>query len=344
MMAFNLARILAAALLARAAAFDCATGRCPMGEGNDTAAATTTSTAAYCTTVAECAAHPDLVVPVSVNQVLKAPADRTPDSVRKQHSKRNPLKVSAREWRDRTELAAVYRALHLYGMGDDLAAQCVMMRTTETRDEFLMHEWGVFFEEVTASNLLKYDFDGHLVEPDGSRAPALPDVSNMGCLPVAAAIFKARPDAAMVVHIHPPAVMAVAGMEAGLLPVSQAAFFLHGQVSREGYDFTYETSFEDNLAAGFADGKRAMLLNHHGMYAIGASPAEAFFVAYHLNQACEVQVRTLGMNGGVLYPTEGHLRPQYADMMLSPDYAYDGSREWPGTLRKVIRKHPDFNT
>ena len=145
MMAFNLARILAAALLARAAAFDCATGRCPMGEGNDTAAATTTTTTAYCTTVAECAAHPDLVVPVSVNQVLKAPADRTPDSVRKQHAKRNPLKVSAREWRDRTELAAVYRALHLYGMGDDLAAQCVMMRTTDTRDEFLMHEWGVFF-------------------------------------------------------------------------------------------------------------------------------------------------------------------------------------------------------
>ena len=315
----------------------CATGRCD-SESNSTDRA-----GAYCMSVAECTQHPEMVVPVSVNQVLKAPADRTPDSVRKQHAKRNPLKVSAREWRDRTELAAVYRALHLYGMGDDLAAQCVMMRTTDTRDEFLMHEWGVFFEEVTASNLLKYDFDGHLVEPDGSRAPALPDVSNMGCLPVAAAIFKARPDAAMVVHIHPPAVMAVAGMEAGLLPVSQAAFFLHGQVSREGYDFTYETSFEDNLAAGFADGKRAMLLNHHGMYAIGASPAEAFFVAYHLNQACEVQVRTLGMNGGVLYPTEGHLRPQYADMMLSPDYAYDGSREWPGTLRKVIRKHPDFN-
>ncbi|KAH8051254.1 hypothetical protein JL722_10955 [Aureococcus anophagefferens] len=294
MMAFNLARILAAALLARAAAFDCATGRCPMGEGNDTAAAAATTTTAYCTTVAECAAHPDLVVPVSVNQVLKAPADRTPDSVRKQHAKRNPLK-------------------------------CVMMRTTETRDEFLMHEWGVFFEEVTASNLLKYDFDGHLVEPDGSRAPALPDVSNMGCLPVAAAIFKARPDAAMVVHIHPPAVMAVAGMEAGLLPVSQAAFFLHGQVSREGDLPTRRPSRTTWPRA--SPTASAMLLNHHGMRDRRV-PAEAFFVAYHLNQACEVQVRTLGMNGGVLYPTEGHLRPQYADMMLSPDCAYDGSREW----------------
>merc|ERR1719401_3102536 len=119
-------------------------------------------------------------------------------------------------------------------------------------------------------------------------------------------------------------------METGLLPLSQAAFFLYGKISREGYDFTYENSFEDGLRRGFCDGQRAMLLNHHGMYAVGRDAAEAFFVAKHLTQACEVQVKTLAMAGGnldnVILPNENMLKRQYKDIMLSTDYAYDGSR------------------
>merc|ERR1712137_1093827 len=151
-----------------------------------------------------------------------------------------------------------------------------------------------------------------------------------GCLPVATAIFQQRPDFQTVIHIHPYSVMAVGGLKVGLLPLSQAAFFLYGQVSREGYDFTYENSFEDSLRRGLGAGQRAMLLNHHGMYAVGRDAAEAFFVAKHLTQACDVQVKTLSMAGGnhdnILLPDEKQLAAQYKDMMLSPDYAYDGSR------------------
>ena len=127
------------------------------------------------------------------------------------------------------------------------------------------------------------------------------------------------------------------------MPVSQAAFFLHGQVSREAYDFSYETDFETTLAEGFSNGKRAMLLNHHGMYAVGTTPADAFFVAFYLLQACEVQVKNMAMVGDRIIPTDALLRAQYADMMLSTDYAYDGSREWPGVVRKVMREHSNFN-
>merc|ERR1712032_1168317 len=118
-------------------------------------------------------------------------------------------------------------------------------------------------------------------------------------------------------------------------------------VSRESYDFTYEGSFEASLQKGFNGGKRAMLLNHHGMYAVGRDAAEAFFVAKHLTQACDVQVRTLSMAGGnldnVILPDSAQLKLQYKDMMLSPDYAYDGSREWPGLVRELERKVPGFN-
>ena len=90
-----------------------------------------------------------------------------------------------------------------------------------------------------------------------------------------------------------------------------------------------------------------MLLNHHGMYAVGSDAAEAFFVAKHLTQACEVQVKTMSMAGGrlseVILPEDGQLRKQYKEMMLSPDYSYDGSREWPGIVRQLEREAPGYN-
>merc|ERR1712151_1101812 len=234
----------------------------------------------------------------------------------------------------------------IHGMGSDLAAQCVMHKIPG-REEFLMGEWGFFFEEQTASKMLKYDFDGNLVYVNGTREPATPGRSNMGCVPVATAIMQFRQDVGTVIHVHPLSVMAVGGLKAGMLPLSQAAFFLYGQISREDYDFTYENSFEDSLRKGFSDGKRAMLLNHHGMYAVGRDAAEAFFVAKHLKQACDVQVKTLAMAGGdldkVILPDPDKLARQYKDMMASPDYAYDGSREWPGLVREIERKIPDYN-
>jgi len=214
-----------------------------------------------------------------------------------------------------------------------------MYRHPTNGTRFFMAEWGVFFEEVTASGILQYDFDGHIILRDGTKKMADASDTNMGCIPVAAAIMKARSDVRMVIHAHPVAVMAVGGLKGGLAAVSQAAFFLHGQVSREAYDFTYESSFETTLANGFAGGKRVMLLNHHGMYAVGRDAAEAFFVAFYFTQACEVQVRTLSMAGGDMekidFVPDSVLTRQYKDMMLSPDYAYDGSREWPGLVRKV---------
>ena len=209
------------------------------------------------------------------------------DTVRPEHvASENPLGVSADEWKARTELAAAYRALYLLGLerssyGSDQAAQCLMLRIDDTdTDEivFLMADWGIWFEEVTASNLLKFTVDGDVFQKDGQRiSPGSPLISNIGCIPVAKAIFESRPDVNMIVHIHPYAVMAVGGLEWGLLPLSQAAFFLWGQVSREDYDFSYESNFEETLQQGFAEGQRAMLLNHHGMYAVGRDVAEGLF-------------------------------------------------------------------
>eukprot|EP00405_Crypthecodinium_cohnii_P036511 CAMPEP_0206548904 /NCGR_PEP_ID=MMETSP0325_2-20121206/14152_1 /ASSEMBLY_ACC=CAM_ASM_000347 /TAXON_ID=2866 /ORGANISM="Crypthecodinium cohnii, Strain Seligo" /LENGTH=333 /DNA_ID=CAMNT_0054048455 /DNA_START=26 /DNA_END=1027 /DNA_ORIENTATION=+ len=313
----------------------------------------TTTTAVN--TVSDCTKNPancaslhshDVEVPVSPNTPDRRKLDPV-TTVRPEHSAgKNPIGVDDVEWKARTEAAALYRLLYIHDMGSDLAAQCVMHRIPG-REEFLMGEWGLFFEEQTASAMLKYDFDGNLVYLNGTKEVAEPGRSNMGCIPVAVEIMKFRPDVQTVLHIHPLSVMAVGGLKDGLQPLSQAAFFLYGQVSREAYDFTYENSFADSLRRGFSNGKRAMLLNHHGLYAVGRDAAEAFFVAKHVKQACDVQVMTLGMAGAdesaQLAPPAPTLIEQYKDMMASRDYAYDGSREWPGLVRQLQRRAADYN-
>ena len=136
--------------------------------------------------------------------------------------------------------------------------------------------------------------------------------------------------------------MAVASSEQGLLPLSQAAFFLHGAVGRHKYDFAYGDEFEGAIASHFAGGRRAVMLEHHGLYAVGTSAADAWFVVFHLHQACEVQLRAQSAGQPLVMPPKEHLEAQYLDMMSSPDYAYDGSREWAGCVRKLNRELPGY--
>jgi len=259
-----------------------------------------------------------------------------------------PWEMSAIEWEDRLELAALARIMYLYGFGSDLAAQCVIARVRDQPDVMLMNEWGFFFEETTASSLVKVRFgegtplEGNLIAPDGTETHAKPDVVNIGCVPVGRAIFNARPDVNSIIHAHPHAVMAVASTEEGLLPLSQAAFFLHGAVGRYKYDFSYTDEFEQGIADQFAAGKRAVMLDHHGLYAVGDSARESWFVTFHLHQACEVQLRAQSSGKALRMPPGEHLAQQYEDMLDSPDYAYDGSREWAGCVRKVNRELPGY--
>jgi len=236
----------------------------------------------------------------------------------------------------------------MYGFGSDQAAQCVMARLHDQPDTMLMNEWGLFFEETTASSLVKIRFgegtpaEGTLVDSRGVESAAKPDVVNIGCVPVGRAIFEARPDVYSIIHAHPHAVMAVATTQKGLLPLSQAAFFLHGVVGRYKYDFSYGADFEEAIAQQFREGKRVVMLEHHGLYAVGTSAQDSWFVTFHLNQACEVQRLAQSTGQPLVIPDDAHLARQYEEMIGSPDYAYDGSREWAGCVRKLNRELPGY--
>lgn len=107
-----------------------------------------------------------------------------------------------------------------------------MFRVKDQPDHFLMHEWGDFFEEVTASSLYKIRMDGkYLCCKTNEYIDCKPDVINMGCVPVARAIFKSREDVNCIIHVHPYAVMAVASTENGFELLSQASFMFNNRVS-----------------------------------------------------------------------------------------------------------------
>lgn len=249
---------------------------------------------------------------ISKNQIYKNP--RPVELLGRERAVMVPG-MSDSEWHDRLELAALARILYIYGFGSDLAAQCVMARLRDEPDAMLMNEWGLFFEETTASSLVKVRFgvgtpsEGLRVAPDGSVAASKPDVVNIGCVPVGRAIFDARPDVYNIIHVHPHAVMAVAST-GGLVPVSQAAFFLHGTIGHYKYEFSYDAEFEDGIAEQFASGKRAVLLEHHGLYAVGSSAKDAWFVTFHLHQACEVQLRAQGSGRPLVIPQREELEKQ----------------------------------
>ena len=135
----------------------------------------------------------------------------------------------------RQELAALYRILDIYGM-TDLANQCAAARSSENKNTFLVHQYGMFYDEITASSLIEVDNNGKPLDP---KSPWLND----GCLNLCKWIFNTREDVNYYVHGHSENVMAVGGTEEGLQYFSQAAVYLSHLIEYIDYDFTEDDDY-----------------------------------------------------------------------------------------------------
>ncbi len=185
-------------------------------------------------------------------------------------SQQRPLACSEGEWQTRVELAALYRLLDRYGMSD-LANQEVGARITDQPDHYLVHPYGWFFEELTASSLVKIDREGTPVEPD---APGVSD----GGPNLAKWIFGSRPEVNFFVHAHCEVVMAVGSTRRGLLPLSPPAVYLMPLTTYLDYEFFEDDEFAETFVATL--GRHDIMISHnHGYYALGRTAAEAFFRA-----------------------------------------------------------------
>ena len=237
------------------------------------------------------------------------------------------------ERQTRIELAALYRVLDMYGMSD-LANQEVGARVAGRPGHYLIHQYGLFYDEITASSLIKIDADGNPVDPD---APWLND----GGQNLAKWIFGARPDVNFFVHGHCEDVMAVGSIESKLLPLSQPAVYLGHMLSYLEYEFDEDDAFGERFMETFGQ-NNIMISHNHGYYCLGTTAAEAFFRSYYLRQACSVQMKVMA-SGDKLHLIDPQRVARYQDQMYdSEHYNYDGKTEWAGLIRKLDRQQPDY--
>ena len=243
--------------------------------------------------------------------------------------------VSPEEWQVRTDLAACYRLVALYGW-DDLIFTHLSAKVPGPEKHFLINPYGQLFEEITASSLVKIDLGGNAVMES-------PFPVNPAGFVIHGAVHEARADARCVLHLHTPHGQAVAAQRHGLLSITQTAMTLHGAVAYHDFEgIATDLDERARLVKDLGD-KSAMILRNHGTLTLGETVAEAFIRMYFLERACEAQV--LALRGGVEInlPPEG--TPEKTAQQAALGVPLVGrALAWPALLRKLDRLDPSFRS
>lgn len=244
-------------------------------------------------------------------------------------------RCSAEEWKVRVDLAALYRLVALYGW-DDLIFTHISARVPGPEHHFLINPYGLFFEEITASSLVKVDLDGNIVEPTDYMI-------NPAGFTIHSAIHAARVDAKFVLHVHTDEGVAVSATKEGLLPLSQTALVVLPNLAYHEYEgIALDHGERERLVADLGD-KTQMMLWNHGTLAVGETAAQCWLGIYFLERACKAQV---------LASAQGreHLRmapPDSIEVVKQQQAATRGigaQLAWPGCLRKLDRDSPGYDT
>jgi ribulose-5-phosphate 4-epimerase/fuculose-1-phosphate aldolase len=256
-----------------------------------------------------------------------------------------PAHIPEAEWRVRVDLAACYR-LHAHFGWTDLIYTHISARVPGAAEHFLLNPFGLMFDEVTASNLVKIDLDGHVIASQGQA------IHRAGFV-IHSAIHAARPDAHCVIHAHTRAGMAVSCLPEGLLNLTQHAMFFHGRVGyHDSEGVANDISERERLAHDLGD-KQVLILRNHGTLVAGKTIAQAFSMMWHLERAMQAQVDVLGMRQG-----QGYTLPSSKLAQKVSDMGYNtpgevrangtvnpmGFSEWPALLRLVDRLDPSYKT
>jgi len=242
-------------------------------------------------------------------------------------------KVSDEEWKIRVDLAAAYRLVAYHGW-DDLIFTHLSARIPGPEHHFLLNPYNLMFEEVTASSLVKVDMAGHPVEPS-------PFITNPAGFTIHSAIHMAREDAQAVIHLHTPHGQAVSAHGDGLLPLTQTAMLIGGDIAYHDYEgVAVDLDERERLVANLGD-KSTMLLRNHGTLAVGETVGEAFLKIYFLERACQAQIMALSAGESVNNPPQGtpEVAAQQGKMGLK---LAAGALAWPALLRKAYRLDPSF--
>lgn len=240
-------------------------------------------------------------------------------------------RVSEAEWQARVELAALYRLVAHFRWTDAIYNH-ISMRVPDGDDTYLLNPFGLFYEEITASTLVKVGVDGTVLDD-----PTGLGINRAGFV-IHGAIHAARHDVTCVIHTHTRAGCAVAAQEHGLLPISQYAATLTGHVAYHDFEgIAVNEAERERLVADLGD-RNILILRNHGLLTCGRNPGEALMNMYAVERACEIQVSALA-GGNVRHITPAAAAASGA---IYESMSGDFSRDWEAMLRLADRIGSDF--
>ncbi|MBO9642719.1 MAG: class II aldolase/adducin family protein [Pseudacidovorax sp.] len=245
-------------------------------------------------------------------------------------------RCSEAEWQARVDLAACYRLIDLYGMADMMANHISMRVPGE--EAFLINPYGMMYEEITASCLIKVDHAGTiLASPDFG---ALGYGINKAGYVIHSAVHEARPEVACVIHTHSWASMAVSALDCGLLPITQTAMRFLKIGYHEYQGVVLDTKEQASLIEDLGQGE-ALILRNHGVLTVGRTVGEAFNWMHRLELACRAQLGAMAC-GVPLRPVPAPVLEETWNQYQPGTRRPYGLMEWPALRRKLDRLDPSY--
>ena len=242
--------------------------------------------------------------------------------------------VSAEEWQLRCDLAACYRLVAAYGWSD-LVFTHISARIPGPEHHFLINPYGLRFDEVTASNLVRIDVDGN---PVGTQ----PHKANKAGFIIHSAIHMARPDAQCVWHMHTLAGMAISAQEEGLLPVHMYSHNFFKRVSYHDFEGpSMRLDERSRLVKSLGPTNQAIILRNHGLLTTGRTIPEAFIRFWRLNRSCEIQLAAQAAKLRLPSPEVCEASFAMGEEFLT-DQADLGQLEFDSILRKIESKDASY--
>ncbi len=241
--------------------------------------------------------------------------------------------VSAEEWAVRVDLAACYRIIAMHGW-DDLVFTHISARVPGPDEHFLINPYGMFFEEITASSLVKVDQHGNIVMDS-------PFPVNPAGFVIHSAVHEARPEVGCVLHTHTRSGVAISTQKDGLLPLSQVSLFPYVSLGYHDYEGIALNDEEKPRLVADLGQNNALILRNHGLLTAAETIPDAFLFMYALETACQIQLTAQSASTDLIQvpePIVNGIKAQAAEVLKG----LGGQLAWPGLLRKLDRRDSSY--
>jgi ribulose-5-phosphate 4-epimerase/fuculose-1-phosphate aldolase len=245
--------------------------------------------------------------------------------------------VSPQEWQARVDLAAAYRLVAAFKW-DDLVFTHISARVPGSHDEFLINPYGLMFDEITASSLIRIDAQGNKLDKS-------PYEVNPAGFTIHSAIHSSRHDALCVMHVHTLNGIAVSAQKAGVLPLSQQSIFVLSGLSYHDYEgVALRDDEKPRLVADLGPVNNFLMLRNHGLLTLGPTVADTFLAMYLFETVCTIQVRAMAGGTELTHVDPRIIASAQEQAKVATRGAGGGALTWPGLLRKLDRMDSSYRT